>query len=269
MFVYGIIESEMRKGSHHTSETKIILRTVRMSQEPPMLGKHHTQETKDKCREAAKQQFLDPKHKKTGWPKGQKRTSEQRLKDSEGFKFHTHECCGCVACQSMRGLVEGNHNGMFGKQHSDESKKLMSESLMGHIPWNKGLTKNTDIRLARCSDIKIQQWKDPEFSKMMLHRRTPSGPEKSFIDSFKEFKYVGNGDLNIDGKNPDFVCITDDHKLVEIWGEYYKKGRNPQDLIDFYKVRGYGCLVIWASELRYLDKVMLRISKFVGSKIGD
>ena len=32
----------------------------------------------------------------------------------------------------------GEKNGMFGKHHSEESKKKMSEARKGAIPWNKG-----------------------------------------------------------------------------------------------------------------------------------
>jgi len=128
--------------------------------------------------------------------------------------------------------------------------------------WCEGLTKETDARLVNTSSKQKEHWKDPEFAKMMLHRRTPSGPEQTFIDLCKEFRFIGNGDLVIDGKNPDFVCINDGHKLIEIWGEYFKKNRNPQDLVDFYKIRGYDCLIIWASELSHEEKVMAKIRKF-------
>ena len=110
--------------------------------------------------------------------------------------------------------------------------------------------------------IQKELWKDPKYAKKVLHRRIPSYPEQIFIDLCKEFKYVGNGALNIDGKNPDFVSIKDDHKLIEIWGKHFKEGRNPQDLIDFYKARGYDCIIIWASELRYPDKVLAKVMQF-------
>ena len=107
-----------------------------------------------------------------------------------------------------------------------------------------------------------KRFEDPEYMKKVLHRRIPSYPEQIFINLCKEFKYVGNGDLNIGGKNPDFVSIKDDHKLIEIWGKHFKEGRNPQDLIDFYKVRGYQCIIIWASELRYPENVVAKVKNF-------
>ena len=35
----------------------------------------------------------------------------------------------------------GEKNGMFGKKHTDESRKKMSENMKGRIPWNKGKKK--------------------------------------------------------------------------------------------------------------------------------
>jgi hypothetical protein len=194
----------------------------------------------------------------TGWPKGKKRSLEQRAKDVLGFALHNTAECLCIACRSVRDNPNGDKNGMFGKKHTDVARHNMSVNHQGKTVWNKGLTKEVDIRLAKLANTKKNQWKDIEFAKMMLHRRTPSGPEQSFIKLCKEFKYVGNGTLVIDGKNPDFVDSTG-KKLVEIWGDYFHKGQNPQDRIDFFKTCGYDCIVIWASELKHPEQVVRKV----------
>lgn len=168
-------------------------------------------------------------------------------------------------------------------------------------PWNKGLTKEVDTRVSkethpctqetrdriskankgrklsqetknrmsvsndrqRHSEIMKEHWKEPGYAKRVLHRRIPSYPEQMFMDMCKGFRYVGNGKLTIDGKNPDFVNTDDDHKLIEIWGDYFHRGQNPQQLIDFYYFRGYDCLIIWASELKHQEQVLAKIQKFV------
>jgi hypothetical protein len=43
--------------------------------------------------------------------------------------------------------VKGKKHPMFGKHHTEESRNKMSKAKMGHIPWNKGLTKETDSRI--------------------------------------------------------------------------------------------------------------------------
>jgi hypothetical protein len=145
---------------------------------------------------------------------------------------------------------------------TEEHKKQISDSLMGH----PGHT-YTDIERHRMSEAQKRLWKDPEHAKKILHRRTLSDPEQMFIKLCIERKlqcrFVGNGELLIGRKNPDFVGIRNEHKLIEIWGEYFKVGRNPQDLIDFYRTYGYDCLVIWASELKDIDTIYLRVERFL------
>jgi len=196
----------------------------------PMKDKHHTQEAKDKCGRSMKGKHHTQESRdmmrKTAWNKGLTKEIDVRL----------------------------NHTSLVqkGKKH------LYS--------WNRGLTKDTDSRVMLQALKLIERFKDPEFMKKILHRRAPSGEENKFSkiseSSNLDYKYVGNGELTIDGKNPDFVSITNDHKLIEIWGDYYKKGRDPQDLIDFYMIRGYQCIVIWASELRHPEEVMEKVRKF-------
>lgn len=44
--------------------------------------------------------------------------------------------------------------------NNPEVKKKMSEKRKGRIPWNKGLTKFTDERLANCGKSKHKQKED-------------------------------------------------------------------------------------------------------------
>ena len=174
--------------------------------------------------------------------------------------------------------------------------------MRGHRPWNKGLTKETDSRVKsmihkhsqktrdmisrtlngrrfsketrdkmsvsndrqRHSEIMKKHWQEPGYAKKVLRRRIPSYPEQVFIDLCKEFRYVGNGALVIGGKNPDFVCVSDDHKLVEIWSEHWHRGQDPQDRIKFFRDQGYECIIIKASELKCPSQVMAKVKKFIG-----
>lgn len=55
----------------------------------------------------------------------------------------------------------------------------------------------------------------------------PTRLEKNVIDLIQKhnlpYKYVGNGDFWIGGKNPDFVNVNGEKKLIEVGCEYYKK----------------------------------------------
>jgi len=63
-----------------------------------------------------------------------------------------------------------------------------------------------------------------------------------------DWKYVGDGSLWIGGKNPDFVS-KNEQKVIEMFGDYWHKGENPEDRIEHFKKYGYDCLVFWENEV--------------------
>lgn len=230
----------------------------------------------------------------TPWNKGLTKETDGRLRLS-AMKSSSSHSGKKLSDEHKSAIGVGN----VGRIVSSKTRSRISRSSIGHVPWNRGSTKCDDVRIAEASCVLVKRWKDPEYrgkqvdaaiqrwkdpiqrknasecgkkrfqdpmyAKRILHRRTPSSPEQTFIDMCKEFQYVGDGTLVIDGKNPDFVCINDEHKLVEIWGNYFHKGQDPQDRINFFKDRGYDCLIIWASELKSIDSVMTRVNKFVNA----
>lgn len=52
-----------------------------------------------------------------------------------------------------------------------------------------------------------------------------------FFEDF--FTFVGDGKVIIGGKNPDFINEKN-KKLIEVYGDYWHKGQNPQDRIDYF-----------------------------------
>jgi very-short-patch-repair endonuclease len=71
----------------------------------------------------------------------------------------------------------GKDNYFFGKKHTEESKKKMSESKKGRIGWSRGLTKDTDIRIKNQSDGNIgnhrgfSSWIEKDYNKFIEHQR--------------------------------------------------------------------------------------------------
>ena len=53
-------------------------------------------------------------------------------------KKHTKKTKDKIKLVKSLNPLRGEKNGMFGKHHSEESKKKMSEARKGAIPWNKG-----------------------------------------------------------------------------------------------------------------------------------
>ena len=51
--------------------------------------------------------------------------------------------------------------------------------------------------------------------------------------------------------------------LIELYGDYWHKGQDPQDRINLFKRYGWDTLVIWEHELKNINKVEFRIHRFI------
>jgi len=79
------------------------------------------------------------------WNKGKKRkpfSEEHKRKLSEATKGENNPMYG----------KHGKDNPNYGKPRSEETRRKWSESRKGNVPWNKGLTKETDYRVKKYSE---------------------------------------------------------------------------------------------------------------------
>jgi very-short-patch-repair endonuclease len=79
-----------------------------------------------------------------------------------------------------------------------------------------------------------------------------------------KWKYVGDGQLILGGRCPDFLNINGKKQLIELFGDYFHKGQNPQDRIDYFTKYGFSTLVIWEHELKQPEVLKEKIIEFVG-----
>ncbi len=81
------------------------------------------------------------------------------------------------------------------------------------------------------------------------------------------YKYVGNGEVIIGFKNPDFINVNGEKKVIELYGDYWHRNDNPQDRIDHFKKYGFDCLVIWERELKNKDSLLIKLKEFNNCKL--
>ncbi len=152
---------------------------------------------------------------------------------------------------------------MFGRKnpHTAEWNKKISEK-------NKG-KRHTVEQKERNSKELIKKWKDPDYvSKQMKSRGVrPNKLELKFEQflnelQFGEWKYVGDGQLIIAGKCPDFVNINGKKQIIELFGDYWHKGQSPKDRIKVFEPFGYKTLVIWEKELRNKNSLVKKVKEF-------
>lgn len=93
----------------------------------------------------------------------------------------------------------------------------------------------------------------------------------SLLDSYfpNEWKYVGDGQVIIDGKCPDFINVNGKKEIIETYGNYWHRNDNPQDRIDKFAKFGYKTLVIWENELQDTASAVSKIKNtfYVGGNL--
>lgn len=79
-----------------------------------------------------------------------------------------------------------------------------------------------------------------------------------------EWKFVGDGEVKIGGKNPDFININGRKQLIEFFGErWHTKKDEEQERIEHFLQYGFDTLIIWESELRDKDALIIKIRNFI------
>jgi len=118
-------------------------------------------------------------------------------------------------------------------------------------------------------------WADPEKREKRIratwegsHRR-PTGTEQIIIDVITEYglpyKYVGCGDFLLEGKNPDFVNVNGEKKIIEVFGEFWHDKNDEQERKDFFAKYGFKTLVLWHKDIVKAshEAITQRIKEFV------
>ena len=215
--------------------------------------------------------------KGTHFKLGVRLTPEQRENMSIRFKRYYKTPEGQRTIEKGRIKRQGMPSNMKGKHHSVEVRAKLSVANMGN--------KHSITMRNKCRQNMLEFWSNPSVKDMrikaimdgMLIR--PTKPELvliSILDDIapNEWKYTGDGQVIICGRNPDIVNVNGKKALILMHGIYWhlwkKQKENPEltkeqverEDINFYKVYGWESLIIWDDELKNLDKVLVKIKKF-------
>jgi len=269
-------------------------------------GKKRSEEQKQRQREYVKKWCKDNPERVIEM--GRKRSISlkkfyQDMRDNGTYEEYIKET-GRKSSLTQIGKYTGKNSPSYGRHHTKEERKKMSLAKKGFIPWNKGLTKETDIRIAnsmaprphseewnRNKQIRLKKSKKWQKYMKSKERREncikggvamrsgtdirPTTPEVKFINLCEKYslpyKYVGDGQLwmGYPPKNPDFININGEKKVVEINGVYWHllkpQKQNPsltkKDVeikeMAHYEPYGFKSIIIWEDEMDN-DEIILK-----------
>lgn len=161
--------------------------------------------------------------------------------------------------------MQGHIGYSLGRKAPLEERQKMSKAQKGRKHSEKVKNK---IRMATTKTWANMSEKDKTCRvKKSLQCQSPNTKEAQLMllldELFPgEWKFVGNGQVIISGKCPDFININGQKKIIELFGDYWHYGEDPQDRINIFKPFGYQTLVLWERELLDIEQTKIRINDF-------
>lgn len=96
--------------------------------------------------------------------------------------------------------------------------------------------------------------------------QTPNKVEKQLQELINKnhlpFKYVGNGEVYLGNRNPDFINTNGKKQVIELFGTYWHPVFDVSQRKEHYKQYGFDCLTVWEDELACPEKVTSKIKRF-------
>jgi len=247
------------------------------------LGKKHTPETKRKMSERRKADWQNPE-----W--GARNIAGQQ-------NFLKNVLPNDLEWQKRR------IKAVMSRLRRSRKRELLVESGV-LVPTNKQYQLTSEHR-AKIGEIKRKAWQNPEWRAKVIRAQIegrkqaqqrdptwrsrqiraqrrgysmfPNKAEETLLALLSQgypngWSYVGDGSLIVGGCVPDFANVNGHKELIEMFGDHWHRGQNPQDRIDLFRKFGFRTLVIWEHELKQPDRARKRIAEFVQTrsiKVGD
>ena len=161
--------------------------------------------------------------------------------------------------------------------YGEERRKTNGDRFSGIV---KGLWENPEYR-EQMVEMQRNLWADSAYkdkqAKAMREgaKARPTKPEASTIDILNslypnEWKYVGDGSIVIEGRNPDIINVNGRKAIIEVFGDYWHGLKNTKECpllhemerIDLYAKYGYKTLIIWEHELKDEGSAVKKIKEF-------
>ena len=161
------------------------------------------------------------------------------------------------------------------KQATSKGRKGMkfSENHMRSLSTSHIGKRHPEEQKEKMRQAALRLWSNPEYYNRQIRavvrgRIKPSRPEL-FLTSFlqetfpSEWKYVGNGEVVIARKNPDFININGQKKIIEFNGFYTHTKQEEIAREKLFLEYGFKTLFLHYPDLRDEEGLRQKIVKFV------
>lgn len=161
------------------------------------------------------------------------------------------------------GIKEAMNRSDIKKRHSEKMKKTWQDPVkrknmvdaLKELQNRPGIKERNSKTNKDTWRNKTDQEKEEFLSKIFKsNERKPNKTEilvTSIIETSRpnEFKYVGNGQVWIAGKCPDWINVNGKKQVIEYFSNYWHKKEDEELRKSHFKKYGFDCLVIWQDEL--------------------
>ena len=269
-------------GRYHTEETKrrlsllqkgrIVSESTREKLRQANLGKSPSVETREKIRQAHLGRKLSPEVKERLLQSniGRKITEEtrERLRLSHLGRRMSEKARMLLGQRSKLAWQDPAYRKRtLSLLHSPRVRQKAADGMKGHkVSLATRAKISAGLMGHGFSDETREKWL--ESMQKALHI-TPNQKEIQLLQLLNnlhpnQWAFVGDWTLVIAGKNPDFVNVNGKKQIIELFGDYWHKGADPQERIDLFSQYGYKTLIIWERELEDFPRLTRRIREFVG-----
>jgi len=192
---------------------------------------------------------------------GKQNTDEHKLKISLANRGRVSPMKGKKQTEEIRQRISNTQKGLKKPKRSAEHCSNLAKS-------NKGNPKLIKRQKEYWSSIPMDE-KEKHIKNIILNNKIKPNKKEQVLQNVinslffeNQFKMNVLGEFIIGGKIPDFIDKIN-NKIIELYGDYWHKGQDPQDRIDYFKQFGYDTLVIWESELKDIKSIEERILRFL------
>ena len=152
---------------------------------------------------------------------------------------------------------EKGHTIRIGMKHNEATKKKISKALSGRKQSKELIEKRRQAIWGK----ERYEMQVKAILKGLMKR--PTSLEKQMIDIIKRnnlpYKYTGDGSFLVGHKNPDFVNINGEKKLIEVANLQHHDKNYPKERSNYFKKWGWKSYIFHTKKLN--EEIILKILK--------